>query len=307
MKSIIGTDAWPTRMLVALLGVCCLASAGSAADVYFEDFDADDGGYTEMLYNPVSADGAGTNEPWTWGATGVDGSNAWSVIGGLGGSNPFEHLLDGPEITIPATGRVILEFDHAYRFEEDWDGGVVMFSLNGGDLTPVTNFVANGYNDQMQTGSDWGYEGDMNGLDMFSIRSDGFVHSIADLGSLNTGDTLELQFRGGWDWGTIGGPAGEPEWIIDNVAITQIDIPGDFNYDGNVDMLDFDILSANFNGTGQYSDGDLNLDGKISMVDFVDWFAILDSPATAAVPEPAAWAWLIISPVALCCRRRRNG
>ena len=44
--------------------------------------------------------------------------------------------------------------------------------------------------------------------------------------------------------------------------------PGDANLDGRVTFADFQILQANFNGSGGWEAGDFNLDGQITFGDF---------------------------------------
>ena len=292
---------------LTLISLCCFVTQANAAELHSEDFDSDDGGYTATLFNPLDA--SSPENLWTWGATGVDGSSAWTAPGAAVGT-PFEQHLDIPSIDVTGTGLVILEFDHLYKFEATWDGGVVMYGINGGPLNPVplAAFTANGYNDLMQSGSDWGYDGDMNGLDMFGVDSGGFVHSTANLGTLNEGDTLDIQFRGGWDWNTQ-----EPEgWTIDNVLVTQLETPGDFNFDESLDLLDFGILADNFNEPGQFTDGDINIDGVVNMTDFIEWYSLYraqeDPAGAAAVPEPAAGMLMLLGCIGLLgnSRKRRN-
>lgn len=296
-----------TSWSLTLISLCCFVSQANSAELHSEDFNGDDGGYVATLFNPLNA--SSPENFWTWGATGVGGSNAWTATGASVGT-PFEQHLDIPSISVTGTGLVILEFDHLYKFEATWDGGVVMYGVNGGPLSPVpaAAFTSNGYNDLMQSGSDWGYDGDMNGLDMFGVDSGGFVHSIANLGTLNAGDTLDIQFRGGWDWNTL-----EPEgWTIDNVVVTQLETPGDFNFDESLDLLDFGILASNFNEPGQFSDGDINIDGMVNMTDFVEWYQLYraqeDPAGAASVPEPTTGLLLLFGCIGLLCksRRRRN-
>lgn len=296
-----------TSWSLTLISLCCLVANAGAAEIHFEDFDSDDGDYAAALFNPLEA--SEPDNPWTWGATGVDGTNGWTAAGVAAGT-PLEQHLNVPPISIPGDGLVILEFDHLYKFEATWDGAVVMFGVNGAPLSPVpaAAFTINGYNDLMQSGSDWGYDGDMNGLDMFGVDSGGFVHSIANLGTLNANDTLEIQFRGGWDWNTQ-----EPEgWTIDNVQVTQLETPGDFNFDESLDLLDFGILAANFNEPGQFADGDINIDGVVNMTDFVEWYQLYraqeDAAGAASVPEPTAGLLTLLGCVGLLghSRKRRS-
>jgi hypothetical protein len=203
------------------LGLACLAQPASAASIHVEDFNSNDGGYVAALFDPISAGGAAASGPWVVGPNGVGSTNAWSAIGGEGG--PYEHHLTSPVITVPGNGSVSLEFDHKTLLEGAWDGGVIMTSVNGAAFKQLTDFSENGYNDTMQSSNSWEYpEGidSMVGLAMFSGDSGGFVHSVGDLGILGAGDTLQVQFRGGWDWGFVQG-GGAPEWIVDNVTVNQ--------------------------------------------------------------------------------------
>jgi hypothetical protein len=176
---------------------------------YSEDFEADDGGFTAASFQPFGVSGG----PWTYGA------GAWTAAGSGTAGSPFEQLLTSPEMIVPANGAVTLAFDQAYNYEADWDGGVVMLSVNNGPFTFVTDFSQNGYDVALQTGADYGYAGDLNGVMAFNGDSGGVIHSVANLGSLTAGDVIRIQFRGFWDWNTAPDPAFA--WSIDNVSVTQ--------------------------------------------------------------------------------------
>jgi hypothetical protein len=135
-------------------------------------------------------------------------------------------------ITVPITGLVNLDLDHLYNFELNggiWDGGCVMLSLNGGGFVPVPAYAvySNGYRGKLQSDELWA----MSGLDVFSGSSGSsavpannlgiFLHTTAQLGNFNAGDTLQLQLRGGWDWFA----AFTPGWIADNVQLTHVPEP----------------------------------------------------------------------------------
>jgi hypothetical protein len=220
-KSVLLTAATTTA---SVFGFASLTEQASAASIHTEDFDANDGGYIASLFDPLAATGAGAAGPWVVGANGVGGSNAWSATGGEGSSAPFELHLTSPVINVPGDGPVLVEFDHQTVLEPDWDGGVIMTSVNGAPFVQLTSFTMNGYNDTMQDTNDLGFDGDLNGLEMFSGVSGGFIHSVGEVGTLNAGDTLQIQFRGAWDWGFVQG-GGQPEWIVDNVNVSQTPIP----------------------------------------------------------------------------------
>lgn len=205
------------------LGIAGPLSA-SAAEFFSADFNANNGGFTQSTVNPL---GASPSAPWTHGSTvGVGGSGGWSAGPEEGQGNPVEHLLTSPVISLTDSGTVSLSFDHQYSFEDGWDGGQVLVSLNGGTFAPVsgTSFTQNGYTGTVQTNDDWGYTDDMNGLAVFTGEAATFGPSLANLGFLNAGDTVQVRFRGGWDWNGIGS---DPSlgWQIDNVALSVNPVP----------------------------------------------------------------------------------
>lgn len=107
----------------------------------------------------------------------------------------------------------------------------------------------------------------------------------------------------------------------DSVFVTAA-IPGDANLSGQVNIADFAILAANFNGQGTWTDGSFNGDLSVNIADFSllathfntsipgslmrDTPAMRSPPMAAAVPEPACpvAAALVIGTV-LGRRRRR--
>ena len=85
-------------------------------------------------------------------------------------------------------------------------------------------------------------------------------------------------------------------------------LPGDADFDGQVQFPDFVILANNFGKAGQYSTGDFDCDGQVQFPDFVilaNNFGKSGSAAAAAVPEPASWGLLALG-LAWLPRRRRG-
>lgn len=91
-----------------------------------------------------------------------------------------------------------------------------------------------------------------------------------------------------------------------------VDLPGDFNNDGEVDSADLAHWKTAFGTTaGADADGDLDSDGQ----DFLAWqrnfglswedFVAPNIPTAAAVPEPSAVAILTMAALALAPLRRR--
>jgi len=203
------TCGWAAGLILCVAG----SAAAATIEIYSEDFNAGNGGYTTA--NPQSV-----SNPWTYnGAAGVGGSGAWRVDGITGGTPNLQHLLTA-SVTVLHPGPVILRFEHQYDFEATWDGGVVDLAVNGGAFSqvPLGSFTTNGYNQTIQTTDPWNIPESLNGLKAYSGASGGFLESEATLGTFNAGDVVQLRFRGGWDWMTQGG---NPNWVIDNVRLLQ--------------------------------------------------------------------------------------
>ncbi|MCL4178281.1 MAG: hypothetical protein KJ072_11150 [Verrucomicrobia bacterium] len=188
-----------------------LPSAG--VELVLEDFNASNGGFT-VENDPATPPGAW--KPWIYDATG----GQWSADGSdteCGG--PFNPRLTSPAYGVPQSDEVTLTFTHRYRFEGDlYDGGQVRVSVNGGAFTPVPadNFTVNGYAAGNIVGN-----GILNGQRAFNSDSAGyeaveFIQSSVILGTFSQGDTIAVQFVGGWDdcWSP-----GQPAWQIKDLQL----------------------------------------------------------------------------------------
>ncbi len=110
----------------------------------------------------------------------------------------------------------------------------------------------------------------------------------------------------------VGGPgrtadpvgSGDVFWFDLEGAPPGPDIPGDANLDGEVNGLDATILAENWqkSSAATWSEGDFNGDGMVNDSDaaimVANWLKSQTSPATATVPEPGAFALLL---VLACC------
>jgi hypothetical protein len=100
---------------------------------------------------------------------------------------------------------------------------------------------------------------------------------------------------------------------ISGMIIRQLsgidDVPGDFNADGIVDSVDYQIMLTNFNADGSFGEGDMDYSGHVDMADFLEFREVYSSQASpaAAVPEPAAGLSALIAFGALCRAARRRG
>jgi Zn-dependent metalloprotease len=121
------------------------------------------------------------------------------------------------DVSIPTSGSVYLQFNHAYSFETSstpgvgYDGGVVEYSTDGGGSWTDADslFTHNGYNQTISTG----YSNPLKGRKAFSGSSRGYLSSRLDISSL-AGKNVRFRFRIGTDE-----MVGELGWFIDDITI----------------------------------------------------------------------------------------
>lgn len=183
-----------------------------------ETFDSNGGGYT--VETPAAFAGAWSYDAarGTWHEDGQDADNG----------QPNTSKLNSPAYTVTESGSVTLSFTHRFSFEHDgtaWDGGAVYVSVNGGPFTPVPaiSFTQNGYGGNTVAG---GSSSALSGQPAFTSQSPGyatgFITSIADLGHINAGDTVRIQFVAASDTNTRGQV---PNWEIDSLHLDQGGLP----------------------------------------------------------------------------------
>jgi subtilisin family serine protease len=84
-------------------------------------------------------------------------------------------------------------------------------------------------------------------------------------------------------------PAGNN--IASNIAGTFYFVGADANHDRTVDLTDFTVLAANFNGTGKtFDQGDFNYDGTVDLTDFTMLASKFNFTLAAPAAAPAAVA-----------------
>ena len=90
------------------------------------------------------------------------------------------------------------------------------------------------------------------------------------------------------------------------ISVQSAGLPGDFNGDGKVDLVDLDILGQNFGvATGAtLAQGDANGDGAVDLVDLDILGQNFGAMAATATPEPAALFVAAIGVLAAAARRR---
>jgi gluconolactonase len=113
----------------------------------------------------------------------------------------------------------------------------------------------------------------------------------------------------------LGGRNGKTLYITTGASLYSVSLnvvpklPGDFEYDGDVDAADLAPWRTGFGQTGAALDADANADGAVNAADFLIWQQQLGSnspsvPAGAAVPEPGAWLLAFMATAATTRRRR---
>jgi PEP-CTERM motif len=83
--------------------------------------------------------------------------------------------------------------------------------------------------------------------------------------------------------------------------------PGDYDFDGDVDTIDYNKWRSEFGTTSFKSDG--NDDGQVDAADYVVWRKHLPPPASGstsstAVPEPSTFFLIVVGAISLLCIRR---
>ena len=223
--------------------------------------------------------GAGTIGDTTLTTTKVpnlSGGN-WTAAGGGDADGSIYSRLNSPTLTVQQPGEVTLTFGHRYNFEDDWDGGTVYLSVNGGEWThvPPSAFSQNGYVKTLASSAEGGPF--PAGEQVFTGKSLDYdtpahITSIANLGTFAASDTIAIQFRGGWDWATLE-PA--PNWEIGTVRVTDSTAAV---------VLDVDFLNG---PSGFVADSDAGLAGAWTYPPAISRFEINADTLAADLYKPA--------------------
>jgi hypothetical protein len=183
-------------------------------ETFSEDFNGSDGGFTAET--PIPYDGPWIHDP-------LRGS--WREDGqGPENYHANTSFLTSPPILVTRNGGLAIVFSHRYSFEFDgnrWDGGQLRLSVNNGPFLPTLTgaFIQNGYEG---TRVDARNPSVITGQEAFTGEStnyaEGFITSVAIVGSFRTGETVRIQFVAGGDTNTRGLV---PNWEISSLQIVQ--------------------------------------------------------------------------------------
>jgi len=186
-------------------------AATNYAQVVNWDFNTVDGGWTPA----VESGSPPFSNQWQWSSPDA----AWSVFG----NNSSVMTLTSPVVILDTGGWVTFTIHHLFKFERDSDGGYFRTRIDGGAWTAATNTNISGtqYNDLDGVS---GLSDDPEAFTGVSLGhpSGAFVTSVLDLGSLAAGQTVQMQFRAGWDSSFV---ESGPNWEIDSVAMNVIPEP----------------------------------------------------------------------------------
>lgn len=146
--------------------------------------------------------------------------------------------------------------------------------------------------------------------DLFEFAMNDYVIDIveAETGAFFTAGTLLIGQSDPFNSVNVDDGSGNSNGVVfDNIRVVGPDtaLAGDANGDGTVDLLDLDILGANFGTTsgGTVMTGDFNADGAVDLLDLDILGANFGSSVSVSVPEPAAIA-LVTLAIGFIPRRR---
>ena len=180
--------------------------------VAIDDFNAGDAGYT--VETPIAYDGA-----WRYNA----GRGSWQNEG-QGPENNQENtsILTSRTYNISKAGNVTLRFAHRFSFENEWDGGVVQVSINGGAFAtvPAASFSQNGYATTLRGNSRSRLAGQIVFGSDSANYAIGYITSVCNIGAANPGDTVQFRFVASHDSNTLGNQA-PPAWELDRIQVDQ--------------------------------------------------------------------------------------
>jgi hypothetical protein len=200
----------------------------------------------------------------------------------------------------PVSGSRVLQADtlSLSGSTDAWSGKLDLgnndFILRNGTLAQLSNQVKSGYSNGAWNGG--------------GISSSAAPASAGQTG-LGYASAASLFNLTGTGTATFDG-----QTVDANSLVVKYTYNGDANLDGKVDTLDFNLLAANFGGTGKvWIQADFNFDGKVDTLDFNKLAAnfgrqLSDANASlsgALVPEPGACGVLIVTGAGLLTRRRK--
>lgn len=269
----------------------------------------------------------------------VDETDGWNVWNGNGTMASIEKKVTTNVVTVP-TGIIIPIWISIDPFEEfaaffgpQVEGGLEynlrLTEMNSGEvlIDSTTQFQHNSPDNVIDDqellhwfrapgilGQD--VPADLGTMDPFTFSDNRWVLDPATMIALEVpvelqpGESVDLKFalesstNNGFSQGTSQSIFG----LVVNEFLPEV-IPGDFNFDGTVNLIDFNILKTNFGlRPADSSQGDANMDGTVNLLDFNILKTNFGAMVPIGVPEPNS---IVLAGIALSalvgivrCRRR---
>lgn len=190
--------------------------------------------HAQVTYNFATGDqGFTSNSPlWSYSAAGgVGGTGAWNLGTQLTVANP---ILTSPIFTVTTPGTVTGSLFHRFNFEArdvlNYDGGLLEYSVNGGDWQQIGNtlLTGTGYTGTLSNN----YSNPLAGRQAFSNLSTGYAtpvytttgFTLGTSSALNfaAGSQVQFRFNAGFD---NSDNSGNPSWQLGSVSFTNAAAP----------------------------------------------------------------------------------
>ncbi|MFN6162055.1 MAG: cadherin domain-containing protein, partial [Planctomycetota bacterium] len=164
------------------------------------------------------------NLPAGWSQTST-GTNAWNTVAGaLSHSAPNHAFVANPStvsdarltsaVFVPTAGMSVLNFRNFYDTEDDWDGGVLEISINGGGFSDILvaggSFLSGGYTSPLNAS-----DNPLSLRPAWHGNSGGFLSTVVRLPDASLDQNSVLRWRFGSD-----GLFGDVGWRIDTVFLS---------------------------------------------------------------------------------------
>jgi hypothetical protein len=227
-------------LIWALLAGLSTPAAGRAQVVF--NFVASDGGLTASQLIGSNPGGA-----WTYGTSfpSVGGTATWATPG-VQAATAYE--LTTPVLTVQANGQVTGSFLHRFSFETNFDGGVLMYAVNGGSFNKVPIGLLTGqvYNGSPGAGNPINslgalFTGTSTGYATPAYVTTGFTLGTGAAQTFAAGDSIQFQFLDGFDPNTLGS---SPNWQIATLSFGNVAVPEP----SSIILGGLGLASAAFNG-----------------------------------------------------------
>jgi PEP-CTERM motif-containing protein len=210
-------------LILALLASLSTPATGRAQVVF--NFATSNGGMTAAQTigppNPAGAWSYGTSFP------SVGGTATWATAGAQAAT---AYALTTPALNVQANGQVTGSFLHRFSFETNFDGGVLMYAVNGGSFNKVAIGLLTGqvYNGSPGAGNPLTnlpglvFTGTSPGYATPAYVTTGFTLGTEAAQTFAAGDSIQFQFLDGFDANTLGNP---PNWQIGTLSLSNVAVP----------------------------------------------------------------------------------